>query len=280
MSNASAKYVIAAEDRTKAAADSIKRNFKDIDGAARKIAGTLKGLGVVGIALKAWATAARLGDEAIKNLAASNKAFADSVRESETAMRSAFSAGQLTIEAQTKLTAAFNDPAYVAAMRQSADLFGRLRLEMKALGPAWGIVIGKAAQWAGLVDKLSQLDSRGPLSRRAPLRDLGDVDTAPMSSRTCRVMRFSNTIPANCAASTLETETGKVRAPGMLHICVACSPKMNNASPTRLSNLHGRTRRRSQSESPTHRCTPPSGTRSPYSWRALRGRGKQSLRVS
>lgn len=178
MTDATARYVISADDKSKAAIENIKRNFKELDGAARKLSRGLKGLGVGAVALKAWATAARLGNEAIQNLAASNVEFAASLKLTEAAMKSAFVAGQLTIEAQAAIAKGVKDPSYAASLRQSADLWGRLKLEAQGLGLSWQIVAANVAEFLNLIKSIPQLDSRGPLSRRAALRDLGDVDAA------------------------------------------------------------------------------------------------------
>lgn len=178
MTDATARYVIAADDKTKGAIENIKRNFKELDGAARKLSQGLKGLGIGAVALKAWAVSARLGNEAIQNLAASNVEFAASLKLTEAAMKSAFVAGQLTIEAQAAIAKGVKDPSYAASLRQSADLWGRLKLEAQGLGLAWQIVVANVAESLNLIKSIPQLDSRGPPSRRAALRDLGDVDAA------------------------------------------------------------------------------------------------------
>lgn len=177
MTDATARYVIAAEDRTKAAADSIKRNFKDIDGAARKLSRGLKGLGVGAVALKAWSTAARLGDAAIQNLASSNTKFADSLRETETAMKGLWTAGERTIETQEKLNTLLKDPAAQSSVSGLADKFGQLRLELKALLPAWTMVLQHGTDTKRVFDELAKVTARGPQSRGYS-RDLGDVATA------------------------------------------------------------------------------------------------------
>ena len=177
MTDATARYVIAAEDRTKAAADSIKRNFKDIDGAARKLSRGLKGLGVGAVALKAWSTAARLGDAAIQNLASSNTKFADSLRETETAMKGLWTAGERTIETQEKLNTLLKDPAVQSSVSGLADKFGQLRLELKALLPAWTMVLQHGTDTKRVFEELAKVKAVGPQSR-GYVRDLGDVDAA------------------------------------------------------------------------------------------------------
>lgn len=177
MTDATARYVIAAEDRTKAAADSIKRNFKDIDGAARKLSRGLKGLGVGAVALKAWSTAARLGDAAIQNLASSNTKFADSLRETETAMKGLWTAGERTIETQEKLNTLLKDPAAQSSVSGLADKFGQLRLELKALLPAWTMVLQHGTDTKRVFEELAKVQVSGPQSR-GYVRDLGDVDAA------------------------------------------------------------------------------------------------------
>lgn len=177
MTDATARYVIAADDKTKGAIENIKRNFKELDGAARKLSRGLKSLGVGAVALKAWSTAARLGDAAIQNLAASNKVFAESLRETETAMKGMWVAGERTIETQEKLATLLKDPGAQESVSGLADKFGQLRLEMKALLPAWAMVLQHGTDTKRVFDELAKVTARGPQSRGYS-RDLGDVDAA------------------------------------------------------------------------------------------------------
>lgn len=177
MTDATARYVISADDKSKAAIENIKRNFKELDGAARKLSRGLKGLGVGAVALKAWSTAARLGDAAIQNLASSNTKFADSLRETETAMKGLWTAGERTIETQEKLNTLLKDPAVQSSVSGLADKFGQLRLELKALLPAWTMVLQHGTDTKRVFDELAKVTARGPQSRGYS-RDLGDVATA------------------------------------------------------------------------------------------------------
>lgn len=177
MTDATARYVISANDKSKAAIENIKRNFKELDGAARKLSRGLKGLGVGAVALKAWSTAARLGDAAIQNLASSNTKFADSLRETETAMKGLWTAGERTIETQEKLNTLLKDPAVQSSVSGLADKFGQLRLELKALLPAWTMVLQHGTDTKRVFDELAKVTARGPQSRGYS-RDLGDVATA------------------------------------------------------------------------------------------------------
>lgn len=177
MTDATARYVIAADDKTKGAIENIKRSFASLDGAARKLSQGLKGLGVGAAALKAWAVSARLGDEAIRNLAASNTQFAESLRESEKAMTGLWAAGQRTIETQTALNALLKDPGVQESVSGLADRFGQLRLELKALVPAWAMVLRHGFDTKRVFDELAKVKAVGPQSRGYS-RDLGDVDAA------------------------------------------------------------------------------------------------------
>lgn len=177
MTDATARYVISADDKSKAAIENIKRNFKELDGAARKLSRGLKGLGVGAVALKAWAVSARLGDEAIRNLAASNTQFAESLRESEKAMTGLWAAGQRTIETQTALNALLKDPGVQESVSGLADRFGQLRLELKALVPAWAMVLRHGFDTKRVFEELAKVQVSGPQSR-GYVRDLGDVDAA------------------------------------------------------------------------------------------------------
>lgn len=177
MTDATARYVISADDKSKAAIENIKRNFKELDGAARKLSRGLKGLGVGAVALKAWSTAARLGDAAIQNLASSNTKFADSLRETETAMKGLWTAGERTIETQEKLNTLLKDPAVQSSVSGLADKFGQLRLELKALLPAWTMVLQHGTDTKRVFEELAKVQVSGPQSR-GYVRDLGDVDAA------------------------------------------------------------------------------------------------------
>ncbi len=177
MTDAAARYVIAADDKTNGAIGSIKRSFKDLDAAAKKLSHGLKGLGIGAVALKAWAVSARLGDEAIRNLAASNTQFAESLRESEKAMTGLWAAGQRTIETQTALNALLKDPGVQESVSGLADRFGQLRLELKALVPAWAMVLRHGFDTKRVFDELAKVKAVGPQSRGYS-RDLGDVDAA------------------------------------------------------------------------------------------------------
>ncbi len=175
MSDATARYVIAADDKTKGAIENIKRNFASLDGAARKLSQGLKGIGIGAVAMKAWSVSARLGDEAIRNLATSNRDFAESLRESEAAMKGFWTAGERTIETQTKVNALLKDPAAQQSLSGLADRFGQLRLELKALLPAWAMFLQHGTDAKRILGELANVKAIGPQSRGS-VRDLGDVD--------------------------------------------------------------------------------------------------------
>lgn len=132
MSNASAKYILSAEDKTKGAVASVKRGFEDLDKGAKRLMKGLKAFGVGAVAVKALASASRLANEGIKNLAASNAEFAAQVKVGEAAMRSALTAGEDTIKAQERLNAALTDPQMQAATRNLTDNLGAFFTGVKA----------------------------------------------------------------------------------------------------------------------------------------------------
>lgn len=177
MVDATARYVIKADDQTNSAVENIKRSFASLDGAARKLSRGLKGLGLGAVALKAWSVSARLGDEAIRNLAASNERFAASLRESEAAMKSLWTAGDRTIETQEKLNTLLKDPGVQNSVSGLADRFGQLRLELKSLIPAWALFLRHGTDTKRVFDELAKVKPEGPQSRGS-VRDLGDVDAA------------------------------------------------------------------------------------------------------
>ena len=177
MPNATARYVITADDNTKAAIASVKRGFEGLDKASRKLSQGLKGIGVGALALKAWGIAARAGDEAIRNLADSNAQFAASLRETDKAMTGLWIAGEHTIETQAKLAVALKDPTVQGAVSGLADRFGQLRLEIKALLPAWALLLQHGTDTKRVFDELAKVKPVGPQSRGS-VRDLGDVELA------------------------------------------------------------------------------------------------------
>lgn len=177
MPNATARYVITADDKTKAAIASVKRGFEGLDKASRKLSQGLKGIGVGALALKAWGIAARAGDEAIRNLADSNAQFAASLRETDKAMTGLWIAGEHTIETQAKLAVALKDPTVQGAVNGLADRFGQLRLEIKALLPAWALLLQHGTDTKRVFDELAKVKPVGPQSRGS-VRDLGDVELA------------------------------------------------------------------------------------------------------
>ena len=177
MPNATARYVITADDNTKAAIASVKRGFEGLDKASRKLSQGLKGIGVGALALKAWGIAARAGDEAIRNLADSNAQFAASLRETDKAMTGLWIAGEHTIETQAKLAVALKDPTVQGAVSGLADRFGQLRLESKALLPAWALLLQHGTDTKRVFDELAKVKPVGPQSRGS-VRDLGDVELA------------------------------------------------------------------------------------------------------
>lgn len=131
MSNASAKYVLSAEDKTKSAVASVKRGFENLDRSAKKLSQGLKAFGVGAVAVKAFGKAAALANEGIKNLAASNAEFAAQVKVGEAAMRSTLTAGEDTIKAQERLNAALTDPQMQAASRNLSDNVASFFVNMK-----------------------------------------------------------------------------------------------------------------------------------------------------
>lgn len=155
MANASAEYILKAQDQTKAAVASVKRGFESLDKSARTLSRGLKGFGAGALALKAWGLASREADTAIQNLAKSNADFARMLEETNKNFEQMNRAGALTIEAQTKLNELSKDPAMADAMRKGADVMARLVTEVRAMGPAWLVAIGRATDYFDLVDKAS-----------------------------------------------------------------------------------------------------------------------------
>ena len=75
MTEATARYVIAADDRTKSAISSIKRGFSDLDASAKTVGKTLKGLATGA----AFYGLARGVQTLFRNAAASSSTFNDSL---------------------------------------------------------------------------------------------------------------------------------------------------------------------------------------------------------
>lgn len=136
MSNASAKYVIQAQDQTKSTVESIKKGFEGLDKSARKLSMGFKALGIGAVAFKTWRIATQGAEAAIANLVATNADFAKSINETKAAYQNLWVAGDQAAAAQERLNAALGNPELLGATRRLAGadrIRGRLPMIAKCI---------------------------------------------------------------------------------------------------------------------------------------------------
>lgn len=178
MSNASANYILKAQDQTQGAVRSVMRGFESLDKSARRLSQGFKALGIGALAFKAFGAASREADVAIRNLADSNAAFAASVAEGERAMRDMRTAGLETIEAQKKLNESLSDPEVQAASKALHDSIAARMIDLKRYAFEALAGLSKLDEALGIAEKRAVPSLLGPSTRRGAVRDLGDLDAA------------------------------------------------------------------------------------------------------
>ncbi len=168
MANASAKYILAAEDRTQSAVRSVRAGFESIDKSAKELTKGFAGLGkmigaggAVALAMKAFGTLGRNADLAITNLAKSNADFAETLARTKAAHENLWKAGAKTAEAQERLNAALSDPAIVGAAQRAADGVASSYISIKTGALEALAAVQEFDRWfnetSGLYDKASGL---------------------------------------------------------------------------------------------------------------------------
>lgn len=168
MANASAKYILAAEDRTQSAVRSVRAGFESIDRSAKELAKGFTGLGkmigaggAVALGMKAFGTFGREADVAIQNLARSNADFAETLARTKAAHENLWKAGAKTAEAQERLNAALSDPAIVGAAQRAADGVASSYISIKTGALEALAAVQEFDRWfnetSGLYDKASGL---------------------------------------------------------------------------------------------------------------------------
>jgi len=121
MTNATAKYILRAEDKTKGAVASALRGFENLDKSAKTLSRGFKALGVGALALKTIGISSAAAQKAIANLAATDAQFAASMAETKLAYQNLWVAGSQAAEAQARLNATLKDPKILGAARVAAD---------------------------------------------------------------------------------------------------------------------------------------------------------------